>query len=268
MVALPCQFSSLSSGPEARLRLASRLSRHPSPRSAARASAGEVLREVLTTSQRSKLDFSDDRRFYDVPRLCTHVDDAFISQVTELYRQRIPAGASVLDLGASHLSHLPEDVEYAVVGHGMNAQELSRNRRLSSFFVRNLNEAPRGWALADCSLDAVVCCVSVQYFQRPEEVFAEFWRVLKPGGIAIFTFSNRMFSTKAIATWRDGTGYSRAQLVKSYFGCVAGFTQPEVLTEVSTRPDDSVLGKLKRLFARSSSDPFYAVIAYRNFKPV
>jgi ubiquinone/menaquinone biosynthesis C-methylase UbiE len=31
----------------------------------------------------------------------------------------------------------------------------------------------------------------VQYLQQPERVFAEVYRVLKPGGVAIFTFSNR-----------------------------------------------------------------------------
>jgi ubiquinone/menaquinone biosynthesis C-methylase UbiE len=37
---------------------------------------------------------------------------------------------------------------------------------------------------------------SVQYLQQPEKVFAEVCRVLKPGGVAIFTFSNRMFYEK------------------------------------------------------------------------
>lgn len=40
------------------------------------------------------------------------------------------------------------------------------------------------------------CCCSVQYLQQPERVFAEVYRVLKPGGVAIFTFSNRMFYEK------------------------------------------------------------------------
>ena len=55
---------------------------------------------------------------------------------------------------------------------------------------------------------------SVQYLQRPEAVFAEVYRVLRPGGCAIFTFSNRMFYNKAIAAWRDAGGYARCQLVK------------------------------------------------------
>jgi hypothetical protein len=45
-------------------------------------------------------------------------------------------------------------------------EQLARNKRLDSFFVRDLNAEPGGWALADQSFDAVLCCVSVQYLQQ------------------------------------------------------------------------------------------------------
>lgn len=78
----------------------------------------------------------------------------------KVYRERIPADAAVLDLMSSWISHLPPDRKYArVVGHGLNAEELARNGRLDSFFVRNLNQEPTGWALEDESMDAVLCCV-------------------------------------------------------------------------------------------------------------
>ncbi|KAG2484416.1 hypothetical protein HYH03_016830 [Edaphochlamys debaryana] len=244
-----------------------------------RSSGGVVMREVLNRGERTKLDQGDDRDFYDVPRLVKHVDDSFLDQVTELYRQRIPPGGTVLDLCSSWVSHLPPEVTYAkVVGHGMNAAELARNPRLESFFVRDLNKSPDGWAAADASFDAVLCCVSVQYMQQPERVFAEIFRVLKPGGVCIITFSNRLFYNKAIAAWRDSTGYGRCQLVRSYFQAVSGFTAPEVLTEVPLASGGggksgggglaALLGPLGKLLARSGSDPFYAVVAYRNFVPV
>ncbi len=44
--------------------------------------------------------------------------------------------------------------------------QLARNKRLDSFFVRDLNAEPDGWALPDRSFDAVLCCVSVQYLQQ------------------------------------------------------------------------------------------------------
>lgn len=102
-------------------------------------------------------------------------------------------------------------------------------------------------------------------------MFAEIFRVLKPGGVCIVSFSNRMFYEKAIGAWREGTAYSRVQLVTQYFQCVEGFTQPEVVRKLppaagssSASPLDAVM----RLFGMASSDPFYAVISYRNFKPM
>ena len=67
--------------------------------------------------------------------------------------------------------------------------------------------------LRDISVDGC----SVQYLQQPEEVFAEMHRVLKPGGVAIVSFSNRLFYEKAIAAWRQNTDFGRQQLAKSYF---------------------------------------------------
>jgi len=40
------------------------------------------------------------------------------------------------------------------------------------------------------------------------EVYAEIFRVLKPGGVCIVSFSNRMFYEKAIGAWREGIASS------------------------------------------------------------
>lgn len=41
---------------------------------------------------RTKLNQASDRSFYSIPRFVKHVDDGFLAQVTELYRQRIQPG--------------------------------------------------------------------------------------------------------------------------------------------------------------------------------
>ena len=84
----------------------------------------------------------------------------------------------------------------------------------------------------------------MQYFQQPERVFAEVYRVLRPGGVAIFSFSTRMFASKAIQAWRDGTPYSRVSLVKQYFAAVRGFGAPELVDGVPLAFDASPLGQL------------------------
>lgn len=86
------------------------------------------------------------------------------------------------------------------------------------------------------------------------------------------SFSNRLFYEKAINAWRDGTAYSRVQLVLQYFQCIEGFTQPEVIRELpsagNSQDDKSPCSWfMKWLGLFSGSDPFYAVIAYKNFKP-
>ncbi|MEY2912042.1 MAG: hypothetical protein RLZZ184_1351 [Cyanobacteriota bacterium] len=212
---------------------------------------------VLQPNQRIKLDDSDDQLFYNYPRFVTHVDEGFIQQLTDLYRQRIPASARILDMMSSWVSHLPTDRDFAhVEGHGLNAEELARNPQLNHYFVQNLNINPQLPCL-DQEFDAVINCVSVQYLQYPEAVCSEIHRILKPGGIAIISFSNRMFFQKAIQVWRDGSEAFRVELVKSYFRSVPGFSTPEVICSKSTTPN------FLQWLGVPGGDPFYAVIAHR-----
>jgi ubiquinone/menaquinone biosynthesis C-methylase UbiE len=87
-----------------------------------------------------------------------------------------------------------------IAGLGMNAAELERNGALSDFAVADLNATPT-LPYADNTFDVVTNAVSVDYLTRPLEVMKEVQRVLKPGGIALMSFSNRCFPTKAIAIW-------------------------------------------------------------------
>ena len=210
---------------------------------------------MLQPTQRTKLDESNDLQFYEQPRFVTHVDAGFIDQLTDLYRQRLQPQSRVLDLMSSWVSHLPQELGLAhVEGHGMNADELARNPQLDHYFVQNLNQTQL-LPLPDQSFDAVLNTVSVQYLQRPEAVFAEIYRILKPGGLCIVSFSNRMFYQKAIQAWREGSESDRVNLVKGYFASVPGFSPPEVVARTSSIP--AVL----QMLGMAGGDPFYAVIA-------
>src|SRR5215469_15209309 len=128
----------------------------------------------------ARLDEEDDEAFYEPARLVYHIDDHAVRVLTALYREILPPGGVLLDLMSSWVSHLPPDIQYAeVIGHGMNAEELAANPRLSRWFTQNLN---RGTALplADASIDAAMMCVSIQYLQHPVAVLREVARVLRP----------------------------------------------------------------------------------------
>ena len=213
---------------------------------------------MLRPNQRTKLDDTDDKEFYSYPRFVTHVDEGFIQQLTDLYRDRLKPNTRILDMMSSWVSHLPEEMKFAhIEGHGLNEEELAKNPRFDRYFVQDINKNPK-LPLPNEDFDAVLNCVSVQYLQYPDAVFAEIYRILKPGGIAIISFSNRMFYQKAIAAWRDSSEASRVELVKSYFTSVPGFSSPEVITHQSSAP------KLLKWMGASGGDPFYAVIAHRS----
>lgn len=212
---------------------------------------------LLRPEQRTKLDDTTDDLFYSYPRFVTHVDQGFIDQLTNLYRERLKSNTRILDMMSSWVSHLPDDVEFAhVEGHGLNEEELAKNPRLNHYIVQNLNQNPQ-LPYQDQSFDAVLNAVSVQYIQYPEAIFPEIHRILKPGGVAIFSFSNRMFYQKAIAAWRDNTEMGRVELVKRYFQMVPGFSEPEVIHRTSSLPS------FFQMLGVNGGDPFYAVIAYR-----
>jgi len=193
-----------------------------------------------------KADTSDDTRFYAQPRLVTHIDDAAIAAVTALYSEVLPPGGVVLDLMSSWVSHLPPGVAYAeVIGHGMNAAELAANPRLDRWFVQNLNADPV-LPLPPGSVDAACMCVSVQYVQRPTEVFGSLARVLKPGGTVAITFSNRCFPTKAVAIWQALNGPDQCRLVSLYLER-AGFVAVEARVLQDGRRSDPLWAVIGRM---------------------
>lgn len=195
---------------------------------------------VLSDRDRRKRDDRPDGTFYDEPRYVTHADDAFLKRLTALYASVTEPGDRVLDAMSSWVSHLPA-VEYdRVVGHGLNEAELAANDRFDEFVVRDLN-AEQSLPFADDAFDVVCCALSVQYLQYPGPTFAEFARVLAPGGTVVVSFSNRMFPTKAVRAWRAASMAERADLVERYLDA-GGFAVSERIAE------------------RPGEDPFYAVV--------
>jgi len=165
-----------------------------------------------------------DERFYSFPRFVTHIDDGAIAAVGALYEELGLTG-DVLDLCSSWVSHFV-DAPRSLVALGMNPDELAANPQATSWIVHDLNEQP-ALPFDDESFDAATCCVSVDYLVHPVEVFASVARVLRPGGVLVCTFSNRLFPTKAIAGWLATSDADHMAIVEEYFRAAGGFAEPE-----------------------------------------
>ncbi len=197
-----------------------------------------------------KSDVSSDFGFYTAPRKVVHIDDIAIAAVTQLYRECLPAGGAILDLMSSWRSHLPPEIDYGrVTGLGMNGEEMRDNAQLSDFVVHSLNDDSK-LPFADQEFDAACCCVSVQYLQKPVEVFREVARILKPGGVFMTTFSNRCFPSKAINLWKALDDEDHMNVVAVYFQA-AGQWRDVVLQDRSAP-----------CAQQHQCDPLYAVWAY------
>jgi SAM-dependent methyltransferase len=191
-----------------------------------------------------KADTTPDAQFYVHPRFVNHIDDGAIAAVSAIYQTVLPADGDILDLMSSWVSHLPSEVSYrSVTGLGMNAEELAANPCLTAHVVQDLN-ANAELPFADRSFDGAGICASVQYLERPVDVFRQVHRVLRPGAPFVVSFSHRCFPTKAVAIWLALGGAEQQQLVGAYMK-VAGF---EKLGSRATVPP--------------YGDPLWAVIGY------
>ena len=159
--------------------------------------AGKTGDWPYTDADLNRLDNSVDTVFYDEPRFVTHIDDGAIAALTAFYKEEFTAlnkdKLDVLDLCSSWISHLPEDVSYGkVAGVGMNTKELEANKQLTEHFVQDLNTNPALSQFEDDSFDVICNVVSVDYLTKPLEIFKEMHRILRPGGVSLMTFSNRV----------------------------------------------------------------------------
>ncbi len=165
-------------------------------------------------------DERDDGEFYSSPRYVAHIDAGAIAAVGALYDE-LEIRGEVLDLMSSWISHF-RVAPTALTVLGMSADELAANPQARSWVVHDLNANPV-LPFGDDVFDHATCCVSVDYLTRPVEVFRDVARVLRPGGVFVCAFSNRLFPTKAISGWLHSESATHMQIVTEYFGATGKY---------------------------------------------
>jgi len=214
----------------------------------------------LRNDEFTRSDENDDAVFYEKERPGPHLDAQALNTAARIIKELIVEEKPViLDLMAGIDSHiLPEVKPAKVMGLGLNAAELKKNKDLDDYVVHDLNRNPR-LPFDNGSFDVVLNTVSVDYLTKPFEVFKDVGRVLKPGGLFLVLFSNRFFPEKVVNIWRKGSEDERVLLVEELFRKAMRFEGTHVFVSRGLpRPADDKYADLG-----IPSDPVYAVYAER-----
>ncbi len=207
--------------------------------------------EILTNQQRRKPDETNDKLFYSTPKFVYHLDTNFRKTLSALYAQEIKNNSSILDLMSSWDSYLPKNYNYTkVIGHGLNKEELEKNKAFDNFWIQNLNTDQK-IPIENESIDYCLMVAAWQYLQYPEKIAEEISRILNPTGKFIISFSNRAFWHKAPNIWTYSNEEERIDYVRNIL-INNGFYEPKVIKKFTQ--ENSILPFLNR-------DPFYCVIS-------
>ena len=208
--------------------------------------------EVLNNYQRKKLDESNDEEFYSDPKFVYHLDANFRQSLSNIYTNEIADNSTILDLMSSWDSYLPKEKKYKkVIGHGLNKQELKKNKIFDNFWIQNFNlnqEIP----LDNESIDYCLMVAAWQYLQYPENLTREIARILSNHGKFIIAFSNRAFWHKAPNICTTSTEDERVKYVRKVL-ITNGFNEPKIIKKFNQ--------SVPYLFSFLNKDPFYCLIA-------
>eukprot|EP00752_Nemacystus_decipiens_P010886 g9679.t1 len=166
-------------------------------------------------------DESEDEKAFQNAKMTPCLEGSSKEALVAHYARFLTEGASVLEIGASVDSYLPDDLSFSkVVGVGMNEEELKSNPRLTDTLVQNLNKKPE-LPYPDDSFDFVTIPNSMEFFTDPRLVMREAYRVLKPKGTCFVPFTSqgayKEYEKKQIKMWKTMNDAQHMWIIGSFF---------------------------------------------------
>ncbi|CAM9495618.1 unnamed protein product [Scytosiphon promiscuus] len=166
-------------------------------------------------------DESEDEKAFQAPRTDPCLEGSAREALVSHYARFLTSDTTVLEIGASVDSYLPEDLSFEkVIGVGMNAEEMKKNPRLTDSLVQNLNNKPE-LPYPDDSFDFVLIPNSMEFFTDPRLVMREAYRVLRPEGLCMIPFTSqgayKEYEKKQIKMWKTMNDAQHMWIIGSFF---------------------------------------------------
>ncbi len=218
----------------------------------------EMFDQMYTEAAFERVDESDDAEFYKNERIVDHLDNNALETVENLIENLVVEDSPViLDLMAGWNSHIPESIKPSkVIGLGLNKKELEENKNINEIIIQDINKNT-ALPFQDNHFDVVLNTISVDYMIKPKEIFEEITRILKPGGVFIVIFSDRVIKQKVIRIWKESNNTERLMYIEDLFQYSGEFEKQTVFMSMGRpRPEDD-----KYYTQGRPGDPIFAVYA-------
>jgi len=162
-------------------------------------------------------------------------------------------GMDVLELGAAENSYLPEGLTFGRhVGIGADAAAMAKNERLTESMVVDLNKVVEEQEMDSDEIrkmginayDVILMANTIDFLTNPREVFKTCWRLLKPGGIMLVSFTAKdaysdKFAKAQTKMWTNFNDDQHMWVTGSFFQFSAGAEGWENLKGFDVSPEDA-----------------------------
>jgi len=160
----------------------------------------------------------------------TNLDSRAAEALTNHYTYYLKDGMSVLEFGAAEKSYLPEDIKLERhVGVSLSEKLMEKNAALTQRISVDLNDVITDIGINSAELnelgnekfDAILMANTVDFLTHPREVYKSAYRLLKPDGIMMVSFSSNdayeQFSSATTKWWRQFNSDQHTWVTGSFF---------------------------------------------------